>query len=157
MDPNKIHRIRLALWFAIAGDLRYLSHRDTMRAWQRVFVRAQMPLRYSQGFNPHLRFSLPLPRPALLLHEPRPVQLEPRLGAPERVQLEGRWLPVRHSWGPELLCVEWWAAGIDRRYWVLELADGRGLWVYCELGHAFLHGFFDQGSPAPAAAGGGGW
>lgn len=103
------------------------------------------------------RFSLPLPRPALLLHEPRPVQLEPRLGAPERVQLEGRWLPVRHSWGPELLCVEWWAAGIDRRYWVLELADGRGLWVYCELGHAFLHGFFDQGSPAPAAAGGGGW
>ncbi len=98
------------------------------------------------------RFSLPLPRPTLLLHEPRPVQLEPRIGPPRRVQIEGRWLPVRRCWGPEQLCVEWWAAGIDRRYWVLELADGRGLWVFCELGHAFLHGFFDQGSPALAVS-----
>ncbi len=100
------------------------------------------------------RFDLPLPRPSLLLGEPRPVQLEPRLGPPQRVQLEGRWLPVQRSWGPELLCVEWWTAGLDRRYWALELADGRGLWVFRELGHAFLHGFFDQGSPAPAALGG---
>ncbi len=94
------------------------------------------------------RQRLPLPRPALLLAEPRPVLLEPRVGSPRRVQLEGRWFPIRCSWGPELLCAEWWAAGIDRRYHALELADGRGLWVYTELGHAFLQGFFDQGSPA---------
>jgi protein ImuB len=94
------------------------------------------------------RFALPMPRPALLLSEPRPVLLEPRLGAPRRVQLEGRWFQVRRSWGPELLSVEWWAAGLDRRYWALELDDGRGLWVFRELGHAFLHGLFDQGSPA---------
>lgn len=98
------------------------------------------------------RFSLPLPRPALMLSEPKPVQLEPRLGPPRRVQLEGRWLPVRRCWGPELLNVEWWAAGLDRRYWSLELQDGRGLWVFRELGHAFLHGLFDQGSPTPAVS-----
>jgi len=96
------------------------------------------------------RFALPRPRPALLLHEPRPVQLEPRIGTVRRVQLDGRWLPVKRSWAPEQLCVEWWAAGIDRRYQALELADGRGLWVFCELGHAFLHGLFDQGTLALA-------
>jgi protein ImuB len=100
------------------------------------------------------RFSLPMPRPALLLAEPRPVLLEPRIGAPQRVQLEGRWFPVRRSWGPELLSVEWWAAGLDRRYWSVDLADGRSLWIFRELGHAFLHGYFDQGSPAPATVGG---
>jgi protein ImuB len=99
------------------------------------------------------RFSLPLPRPALLLPEPRPVLLEPRLGPPQRVQLEGRWFPVRRCWGPELLDVEWWAAGIDRRYWAIELEDGRGIWVFRELGHAYLHGWFDQGSPAPITLG----
>jgi protein ImuB len=100
------------------------------------------------------RFELPLPRPSLLLGEPRPVQLEPRLGAPQRVQLEGRWHPVERCWGPELLSVEWWAAGLDRRYWAITITDGRGLWVFRELGHAFVHGFFDQGCPAPVALGG---
>jgi len=95
------------------------------------------------------RLELPLPRPALLLPEPRPVLLEPRFGEPRRVQVEGRWLAVRRCWGPERLQGEWWAAGLDRRYWVLDLADGRCAWVYAELGNAWLHGFFDQGSGAP--------
>jgi len=82
------------------------------------------------------------------------VRLEPPLGMPQRVQVEGRWFAVARAWGPEALQVEWWAAGIDRRYWVLELQDGRGLWVYTELGHAFLHGLFDQGSGAPVLVGG---
>ena len=62
MVQNKQDKIRLAVWFAVSGDLRYLSHRDTMRAWCRILVRAHLPLRYSCGFNPHLRMSLPLPR-----------------------------------------------------------------------------------------------
>ncbi len=99
------------------------------------------------------RLRLPCPRPTLLLPEPRPVILEPRLGPPRRVQLEGRWLEVRHRWGPEWLVGEWWAAGLDRRYWALELSDGRGLWVFRELGHAYLHGLFDQGSPSPMQPG----
>jgi len=55
-------KIRLALWFSITGDLRFLSHRETMRLWQRVLVRAGIPVRYTQGFNPHPLLSLPLPR-----------------------------------------------------------------------------------------------
>ncbi|TFH61435.1 MAG: DUF2344 domain-containing protein, partial [Candidatus Zixiibacteriota bacterium] len=37
---------RLALWFSVRGDLRFLSHRDTIRLWQRAFVRAGIPVCY---------------------------------------------------------------------------------------------------------------
>lgn len=54
--------MKLALWFSIQGDLRFLSHRDTMRLWQRVISRTRLPVKFSQGFNPHMKLSLPLPR-----------------------------------------------------------------------------------------------
>jgi len=40
-----------------------LSHAEMSRVLQRACVRADVPLRYSEGFNPHPRLSLPLPRP----------------------------------------------------------------------------------------------
>lgn len=55
-------RGRLALWFAVPGQIRFLAHRDMLRLWRRALVRAGLPLRYSQGFNPHPRLTLPLPR-----------------------------------------------------------------------------------------------
>lgn len=57
-----IRKYRLAVWFSLSGDIRFLSHRDTMRLWRRAAVRALLPIRYSQGFNPHIRLTLPLPR-----------------------------------------------------------------------------------------------
>jgi len=42
--------------------LRYLSHAETMRVFQRACVRAGVRVAYSQGFNPHPRMSLVLPR-----------------------------------------------------------------------------------------------
>jgi hypothetical protein len=60
---------------------------------------------------------------------------------------------VRRCSGPERIQGEWWAVGLDRRYWVLDLEDGRCVWIYAELGNAWLHGFFDQGSGATAAVG----
>ena len=53
---------KLALWFSVEGDLKFLSHRFMMLLWHRALVRAGTPLCYSQGFNPHPRLSLPLPR-----------------------------------------------------------------------------------------------
>jgi radical SAM-linked protein len=46
----------------ISGLAGYLSHSDLMRVTQRVCVRAGVPLVYSQGFNPHPRMSMPLPK-----------------------------------------------------------------------------------------------
>ncbi len=51
------------LTFAISGDLRFISHRDTMRMFIRALIRAEVPVAYTRGFNPHLRLSLLLPRP----------------------------------------------------------------------------------------------
>lgn len=48
---------------AVTGDLRFLSHHDTMRAIKRTAARAQLPLRYSRGFNPRPAMSLVCPRP----------------------------------------------------------------------------------------------
>ena len=41
----------------------YVSHLDLMRIFRRAFTRAEVPLVYSQGFNPHPYFSVPLPLP----------------------------------------------------------------------------------------------
>lgn len=52
-----------AIRFRISGAMRFLSHAETARVWQRACARAALPVRYSEGFNPHPRMSLPLPRP----------------------------------------------------------------------------------------------
>lgn len=49
--------------FSKTGDLRYISHLDTMRLFQRAFKRAGIGLLHSQGFNPHPRMILALPLP----------------------------------------------------------------------------------------------
>lgn len=54
---------RWGIWLAIEGDLRFLSHHDTARAIERTAIRASLPVRYSQGFNPHPVLSLACPRP----------------------------------------------------------------------------------------------
>ena len=56
-------RERWMIEYEISGDLRYISHHDTLRLFQRAFARAEFPLRYSAGFNPHPRLSILLPRP----------------------------------------------------------------------------------------------
>lgn len=48
--------------FRVRGDLRFLSHAETMKLFQRAFTRAGIKMRYSEGFNPRPRISLPLPR-----------------------------------------------------------------------------------------------
>lgn len=44
------------------GAAKYISHLDFMRTARRAFIRAEIPLRYSEGFNPHplMSFALPL-------------------------------------------------------------------------------------------------
>jgi radical SAM-linked protein len=53
----------LVVKFRIEGPLRFLSHAQTLSVFQRACVRAGIRIRYTQGFNPRPRLSLPLPRP----------------------------------------------------------------------------------------------
>jgi radical SAM-linked protein len=46
------------LTFAKGEALKYISHLDLARTWERVFRRADLPVAYSQGFNPRPRFQI---------------------------------------------------------------------------------------------------
>ncbi len=48
---------RLRLRYAKRGRLRFTSHRDFSRAFERALVRARVPMAYSSGFHPHPRIS----------------------------------------------------------------------------------------------------
>ena len=53
--PPTVQRIRLR--FAKRARLRFLSHRDVARSFERAVRRAGVPVAYSQGFSPHPRLS----------------------------------------------------------------------------------------------------
>jgi len=53
-DPP-VQRIRLR--YAKRGRLRFTSHRDVARAFERALRAAGVPMAYSQGFSPHPRVS----------------------------------------------------------------------------------------------------
>jgi radical SAM-linked protein len=51
----------IRLTFSKTGRARFISHLDLMSVFRRAFHRAELPLRYSQGFNPHAYISIPFP------------------------------------------------------------------------------------------------
>jgi radical SAM-linked protein len=50
-----VQRIRLR--YAKRGPMRFTSHRDFARAFERALLRAGVPIAYSQGFTPHPKIS----------------------------------------------------------------------------------------------------
>jgi len=52
---------RLRITFGRGPQLKYISHLDITRMWERVFRRAGLPLAYSQGFTPHPRIAIAAP------------------------------------------------------------------------------------------------
>ncbi len=55
--------VTMRVVFTKTGNLQYFSHLDLQRTWQRVLVRASIPMWYTLGFNPHAKitFGVPLP------------------------------------------------------------------------------------------------
>ena len=54
--------LKQRLLFKKTGRSKFLSHLDLMRTFQRAFLRADIRLKHSEGFNPHpiMSFALPL-------------------------------------------------------------------------------------------------
>ncbi|WP_018351294.1 TIGR03936 family radical SAM-associated protein [Longispora albida] len=50
-----VQKVRLR--YAKRGPLRFISHRDFARAFERALRRAEVPMAYSQGFSPHPKIS----------------------------------------------------------------------------------------------------
>lgn len=51
----------LRVKFTKESYLKYISHLDLMRLFNRAFRRANIPIKYSEGFNPQPRFSIAHP------------------------------------------------------------------------------------------------
>jgi radical SAM-linked protein len=49
---------RLRITFAKGEEIKYISHLDLMRLWERILRRARVPLAYSQGFNPRPKIAI---------------------------------------------------------------------------------------------------
>ncbi len=52
---------RLRVRFKRGEGIKFVSHLDIMRLWERALLRAQIQLAYSEGFSPHPRLSLAVP------------------------------------------------------------------------------------------------
>ncbi len=51
--PSPVQRLRLT--FAHGEAIRWISHLDVVRLWERVLRRAGVPVAYTRGYNPQLR------------------------------------------------------------------------------------------------------
>ena len=68
---------RLRIKFTRENQIKFLSHLDLMRFWERAIRRAGFETAYSEGFTPHARLSLAAPLP---------------VGITSRVELMDVWL-----------------------------------------------------------------
>src|SRR5438067_4915348 len=57
----KVQRLRVT--FARGEEMKYITHLDLMRFWERALRRAELPVAYSEGFTPHPQISLAAPLP----------------------------------------------------------------------------------------------
>ena len=84
---------RFRVWFRKGERVRYISHLDVLRFWERAIRRAGLPLSYSQGFTPHpkIGFASPLPLGFIGESEVMDVTLDERVSAEEfaeRIKVE---------------------------------------------------------------------
>ena len=108
-------RRRLRLRFSKAGKIRFTSHRDVARMWERALRRSGLPVAYSQGFVPHpLRELRPGPadgvrvrrrvprRPPRSRPQPGETPVAQPAGGPQRPAARGHRSPggrVRRGYG----------------------------------------------------------
>jgi radical SAM-linked protein len=52
---------RLRIRFCRGEKIKFISHLDIIRLWERALHRSRIPLAYSEGFSPHPRISLAAP------------------------------------------------------------------------------------------------
>lgn len=54
-------KVRYLIKFSKESDIKFISHLDLMRTIQKVIRRAELPIEYSKGFNPHMSLSIAQP------------------------------------------------------------------------------------------------
>jgi radical SAM-linked protein len=80
---NLVHhaRQRVRIHYEKGESIKFISHQDEFRLWERALRRAGLPLLYKQGFNPqpHIQFASPLAVGTTGIREPIDITLCPPL------------------------------------------------------------------------------
>ena len=86
---------RLRVTFARGEEVKYITHLDLMRFWERALRRAEIPLAYSEGFSPSPRLALaaPLPVGVTSSGELMDVYLAQRVSPQEFIKAASRQVP----------------------------------------------------------------
>jgi radical SAM-linked protein len=63
----KVQRLRVT--YSCGEEVKYLSHLDMMRLWERALRRGDIPLAYSQGYKPKPKIAIGAPLPVGYLSE----------------------------------------------------------------------------------------
>lgn len=98
--PPVVQRLRIR--YAKRGRLRFTSHRDIQRAFERALRRAGVPMAYSAGFTPHPRISWAGAAPTGTASEAEYVEI----GVAERVDPERLRADLDAALPPDLDVVE---------------------------------------------------
>ena len=61
MNPE--NKVIYRITYEKCERVKYISHLDFIRCWGRAFKRAKIPVKYSNGFNPHILLNIALPCP----------------------------------------------------------------------------------------------
>ena len=72
-------RQHLRIHYTKGEAVKFISHHDEFRLWERALRRADLPLLYKQGFNPqpHMQFAAPLGVGITGVREPLDIVLAP--------------------------------------------------------------------------------
>lgn len=151
-----IQKIRFE--FRKVGDLRYLSHLELMRALQRALRRADLPLAYTQGFNPQPKVCLAqaLAVGVEALREPGELELARRVDPTELLARWNRQLPpelkILRAWEAPLLGPSL-SAGVRGAVYQIRLQpNGWDLSVLADLGTTGACAAFLAREPIPVEA-----
>ena len=107
MQANYVQRLRLR--FSKEGATRFISHLDVARALERALNRAQLPLAYTQGYNPRprMQFADALPLGFTSNCELADIWLEEEMD-PAQAKAQ-----MRRKMPPGLVVHEVWEAPLD--------------------------------------------
>lgn len=96
-------RQRVRFVYEKGEAIKFISHHDEFRLWERTLRRADLPLLYKQGFNPqpHMQFAAPLGVGITGIHELIDITLSPPVPLEELAQRVRAKLPpgvILHDW-----------------------------------------------------------
>jgi len=61
LKKGRVFIVRYLIKYSKDGEIKFIAHLDLMRTLQKIVKRAELPIEYSKGFNPHMAVSIAQP------------------------------------------------------------------------------------------------